>query len=207
MQAMAVDLSRLNMELSACKELHRSSHQDGLLRQPCFDGSTEAGPSSDDPLAAVACSAAGLNSHEAIAGKSFVSSNLADGPKFIPWRPGSTNQNVCSSHQPFAARLATPERRACNRIQVSKAPPSPNDPELCTNLRKSALLRSMLSRSEDPVRHSAASPRQSRMQPTAATLARAASIESDTMSMSQRSISMSISYDIDGSDHDEEVQS
>ena len=208
---MAVDLSRLNMELSGCRGLARTSQRDGSLRQPCFDGSSEAAAlGNHDGEHPVSSSPSGTDLQQVATGRSTVSSNLADGPKFVPWRAGGTSQHAaasCTAPQPYAARLATPERRACNRIQATKAPPSPNDPELCTNLRKSALLRSMLSRSEEPVRQSATSPRQSRMQLSAATLGRAASVDSDTMSMSQRSMSMSISYDIDGCDQDDEVQS
>ncbi|KAK9848390.1 hypothetical protein WJX84_000483, partial [Apatococcus fuscideae] len=86
-EAMAVDLSRLNMELSDCKGLHTGSYHDELLRQPCFDGSSEAGPSGSGDLHTAALrSPSGLHLHEATAGRSVATSNLADGPKFVPWR-------------------------------------------------------------------------------------------------------------------------
>ncbi len=213
-QAMAVDLSRLNMELSAHRNLHSYSQDKSLCtpRQPVFAPTVPAGCISNEEQAP----AQGLRSSIeqcAASSQKPVSSNLADGPKHIPWRasvvPHSTEAAAAPVlAQPFAARIITPERRACSRIHSSRAPPSPNDPELCTNLRKSALLRSMLSRSEDHDRPAATSPRHSRFQSLAApALAPAASLDSDAMSMSQRSTSMSLSYDMDHGDQDDEVQS
>ena len=213
MQAMAVDLSRLNMELPNSRGFQSRRHHEVLVsRQPCFDVTSESSPSSteDEHQATSSRPQSESSVHLAAANKISAASNLADGPKNIQWHPQPTAQSstcLAGPGHPFAARLCTPERRACNRIQANKAPPSPNDPELCTNLRKSALLRSMLSRAEESARHAPSSPQLSRLQPSAAVPANSLQLDSDAMSMSQRSMSMSVSYDIDQCDQDEEVQS